>query len=260
MQTKINYAVVGAFFLGLLLVGITLILWLSSGISWERYQTYVIYMKESVTGLNIDSSVEYNGVNVGSVKRIELNQSDPHLVEVYVSLKEKTPVTEGTSATLTTRGLTGLAFIALQDKGDDLKPLLAKSGEDYPVIKTSPSLFMRLDTLLSQLTENVDTLSRSLQKILSPSNQKSFEHILEHLDQFTLMLSKQDQTIKGILQNANGTLSLIQQQTLPTVYQTFSNVNAFSLKANEFTSQLEQNPALILRGERNIVLGPGESP
>lgn len=274
MQTKINYTTVGGFFLGLLLIGIILILWLSSGISWERYQTYLIYMKEAVSGLNIDSAVEYNGVTVGSVKRIELNEKDPHIVEVYLSLKENTPVTEGTLATVTTRGLTGLAFIALQDKGDHLKKLLAKPGEDYPVIQTAPSLFVRLDTLLSRLTENVDTLSRSLQTLLSPYNQKAFQHILNHLDQVTLSLSKQDEQFERIMkntqtisaelipmiQNLNGTLNIFQQQTLPSLYQATNNTSEFSMKANELTHQFEQNPASILRGERNMILGPGEKP
>src|SRR5687768_2587669 len=111
METKVNYTIVGAFII-LLIAAICLgIIWLASGLSLEKYTTYLVYMQESVSGLSVDSTVEYNGVDVGKVKSIELNHKNPQLVEVLLSIKSTTPITRGTSATLTSRGVTGVVYI-----------------------------------------------------------------------------------------------------------------------------------------------------
>ena len=119
MDTNINYTAVGAFVIFLITAIILGIIWLSSGFSFEKYSTYMAYMQESVSGLSIDAPVEFNGVSVGAVKTIELNHKNPHLVEITFTIKSSTPITTNTIATLTTRGITGITYIALKDAGTD---------------------------------------------------------------------------------------------------------------------------------------------
>src|SRR3990167_1592668 len=112
METKVNYALVGVFVIALLAAIILVIIWLSSDFfTTGDFAYYKVYMKESVSGLASDASVEYNGVNVGSVCDIEINQQNPRLVELLLKVKEHTPITEGTKAKLDSRALTGIAFI-----------------------------------------------------------------------------------------------------------------------------------------------------
>src|SRR5436190_24002712 len=103
METNVNYTVVGGFVIILMACFVVAIIWLSSGFSLEKDSTYMIYMQESVSGLAPDSAVEYNGVDVGSVKSVELNAKNPQLVEVMVQIKHNTPITQGTIATLSSR-------------------------------------------------------------------------------------------------------------------------------------------------------------
>ena len=128
METNVNYTLVGAFVIILLASIIFVIIWLSSGLSLAQYSTYMIYMQESVAGLNVDAPVEYNGVDVGLVKEIELNRKNPQLVELTLGIKSNTPITMGTEAMLATRGITGITYIALKDKSADLRPLVAVPG------------------------------------------------------------------------------------------------------------------------------------
>src|SRR5438094_282825 len=100
MDTNVNYSLVGAFVILL--------------ISAIQYSHYLIYSQESVSGLSIDAPVEYNGVNVGSVRDISLDSANPHLVKLSLNISSSAPITNGTVATLTTKGITGVMFIALK--------------------------------------------------------------------------------------------------------------------------------------------------
>ena len=58
MDAKVNFAVVGAFVLVLGAALVAGVLWLSSGKSYRKaYDTYLVYMSESVGGLDPDAPV-----------------------------------------------------------------------------------------------------------------------------------------------------------------------------------------------------------
>src|SRR5476651_2573438 len=100
METNVNYTIIGLFVITIISFIILAIIWLSAGLSTENYSIYKVYMQESVSGLSPDSVVEYNGVNVGGVKSIELNRRNPQLVELLLKIKTNTPITRGTKAKL----------------------------------------------------------------------------------------------------------------------------------------------------------------
>lgn len=237
METKVNYAFVGAFVLSLLAAIVFSIIWLSSDVTLKRYTIYKVYMNESVSGLSVDSAVEYNGVNIGNIISMDINHQNPQLVELLLKIKSDAPITEGTRATLNSRGLTGLTYLALKDQGKNLEPLKTLPGEDYPVILTSPSLFLRLDTALSDLAKNVRQITTSIKSVFSDENQKSFRYIL---------------------QGTANTLQLLDQQTLPAANQALSNMSNMSNGLSEMTTELKRNPALLIRGREKQPLGPGE--
>ena len=137
----------------------------------------------------------------GSVTKLQLNRKDPHLVTVLMRIKSSTPITKGTVATLTSRGITGVAFIALKDMGTDPRALVTEPGQDYPVIPTSPSIFMRLDLALTKLTKNFETVADSIHALLDKGNLASIKKTLQHLDKVTGTLSKNSKKINTILTN-----------------------------------------------------------
>jgi phospholipid/cholesterol/gamma-HCH transport system substrate-binding protein len=181
METNVRYTVAGLFVLAMFTFIILGIIWLSSGFSNEKYHYYLVYMKESVSGLTVDSSVEFNGVNVGKIDQININKKNPQLVELVLKLKETTPVTMGTKAKLGVRALSGMTYILLEDKGNDKRPLLAQNGEPYPVIETTPSILIRLDTTLTQMSDSFRQISNSFKSLLSPENLQAIRRLLQKL-------------------------------------------------------------------------------
>lgn len=123
MEPKVNYTLVGLFlavFGAALLAGI---LWLSRTDYRGVYDRYYTYMDESVSGLSTDSSVRYNGVDIGRVKEIVLNADNPEQVRLALDLVRGTPIKEDTIAFLETQGLTGITTMNLRGGSAASSPL-----------------------------------------------------------------------------------------------------------------------------------------
>jgi phospholipid/cholesterol/gamma-HCH transport system substrate-binding protein len=258
METNVNYTVVGAFVIILVAFLVFGIIWLSSGFSVQTFTTYQIYMQESVTGLSIDAPVEYNGVNVGEVKTIELNRKNPHLVEVLLNIKTNTPITLGTTATLETKGITGIAYIALKDKSTDLTPLKALGNQPYPVIRTTPSLLLRLDTALNKLNDSFSRVSEAVSSLFDPQNQRSIKETLKNIDRITNTLAASSQKFTILLNNTaeasqqfSPTMTMFSTQTIPAMNNILYNLDSLS-------ADVKNNPSILIRGNAQQPLGPGE--
>ena len=73
MESKVNLSLVGTFVIVLTVAMIAAALWLTSGrYARKAYDPYETYMTESVSGLNLNSTVLYRGVEVGFVRQIAL--------------------------------------------------------------------------------------------------------------------------------------------------------------------------------------------
>lgn len=251
MEPNVNYTVVGAFTIALIAAIVLTIIWLSAGFTSEEYTPYLIYMNESVNGLSQDATVKYNGVDVGTIKSIELNPNNPQQVKLLVDIKVGTPITEDTVAMLDTQGITGLAYIDLKNMGPSKKPLPFLPNEEYPVIPTRPSIFVRIDTALSQLSTNMNLISQQVQILLSPENQRAFKHTLENLDQITQNTAKSTQQLPQVMQTFN-------TQTLPATNEILQNVETITNNLTNLSRSLKQNPSVIIRGKTPQPLGPGE--
>jgi phospholipid/cholesterol/gamma-HCH transport system substrate-binding protein len=182
METKVNFAIVGAF---VLLLGAALIggvLWLSSEKSYRKvFDTYLVYMEESVSGLTPDAPVRYRGVQVGRVRKIALARGNVEKVQLTLDIERGTPIKEDTVAVLVTQGLTGIAHVDLSGGTRDAPALQALPGEDFPVIPFGPSLLARLDTAVTTLIDSVTRSSESVNALLDEGNRAALKEALASL-------------------------------------------------------------------------------
>ncbi len=251
METNINYTVVGAFVIVLVAAIVMTIIWLSAGFSVDQYTNYQVFMRESVNGLAVDGTVEFNGVSVGTIKSIQISHKDPQVVILLLSVKSDTPITLGTRATLNMKGLTGIGYLALIDKGADPRPLTALPGQEYPVINTSPSLLVRFDTALTKLNESLHQVSVSVQSLLDPQNLRSIKQILQNMQATT-------QSMPKLMQTSQSAMQVITAQTLPAANQAMADLSVITRNLVSVSNEIKQNPAVLIRGVQPNALGPGE--
>jgi len=178
MESKANYAFVGLFVILLGMALVASILWLSVGIEKKSYQTYQVYIQESVSGLNKKAYVKYRGVEVGYVRDIALVPERPNEVLVLLDIEQGVPLKQDTLALLSIQGLTGLAYVELTGGSLDALPPVRKPGQDYPELKTQPSLFVRLDTGVSDLLDNLNNVSKTANHFLSNLDPETTDNLI----------------------------------------------------------------------------------
>lgn len=288
MESKTNYTLVGLFVVILTTGLLTTALWLSIGFDKKRYNNYVVFIREAVSGLTEESPVKYNGVQVGTVAKITLSRSDPRKVRLLLSIVEGTPITISTSATLISQGITGTTYVGLTASSSDLTPLKKLPGERYPIIPSKPSLFHQLDSVLKEVSESVQTVSTKLNTVLDNENIANFKQSLANMKTFSQVIAKHDKDISESLHNlakmsdsmpeavrsiskagvqltktmkaGENTINKISLQTVPPAVSLLQKLNTIATNLEKITSEMRQNPAVILRGTSKPTPGPGERP
>ncbi len=249
METNVRYTIAGIFVL-VLVAFITLgIIWLSAGFSVETYKIYQVNMKESVSGLNVDASVEYNGVNVGTVKSIKI--TDPEQVELLLRIRSSTPISQGTTATMNMRGLTGMTFVALRDKGTNKQKIKILPGQTYPIINTAPSILMRFDQALTEMNATFTRISSAIERLLNEENLNYIRDVLHNLKSVT-------EALAPMIRGGTDAFDMFNRETLPRTNQIILNMDELMSDVSSLAGELKNNPSVILRGKSPPPLGPGE--
>ncbi len=289
METKFNFTLVGLF---VIVLGAGIILstfWLSSLSDTQKYKYYLLYIKESVSGLSVQSSVKFSGVDVGFVSSISLDEKDSQQVRILLAIQEDVPIDESTRATLMAQGITGLYYVGLKNTKRAAPRLTVEAGNVYPVIKSEPSLLVQLDSALREITDNFKSITVDFNKLLDDKNQRAISNTLQHLETISGTLAENskeiDQTLKDttvmmgnlkvaskkfpeLVDTATNTLKSVQtasvdiqavaSQLLPGAIKLMQELDNVSMSLGSVASDIEQNPAIILRGKAPRALGPGE--
>ncbi len=207
METKVNYAAVGAFVLILGAVLVASVLWLASGGAFQkRFDLYLAIEDESVAGLNLNAPIKYNGVDVGKVQQIALDSGSPERVNLIFAIERGTPIKEDTVAVLRTQGLTGIAYVELSGGTVDSLPLRLKAGDRYPVIPTKPSLSARLEYVFSAVLAKLDSTSTTINALLSDANRAAFATTLADIAAVARTVAARQDAIDAGMRHAARTL------------------------------------------------------
>ncbi len=216
MNNRVNYSLVGFLVLLSLAMMIGFAYWLLKPSEEAEMKMYAIYFDESVLGLNLDAPVKYRGISVGKVVSLKINPNNSEQVEILVNILKTTPIKSSTVAQLTSQGITGLSYINLSFGDEKAEPLRAKKNEEYPVIKTIPSLLIKLENTFGDISFNLsETLYRTRQ-LLKEENQAEFSLLLKNS---ALFMSKMNQ--------------ILDEDTINNFQQTMKNLNSSSEKLDK---------------------------
>jgi phospholipid/cholesterol/gamma-HCH transport system substrate-binding protein len=162
METDKHYFIEGLFILGFCIAAAFFAVWLESTGRHDDV-VYRIHFPDSVSGLAVGDPVKYRGVDVGTVKAMEIDPVNPRLVRVDVRLRKATPVKTDTRASLTLKGITGVVFIELNGGDPAAQSLLAATPADkFPEI---PSEKTGLKAMLDDLPKMVAKFSALAEKV-----------------------------------------------------------------------------------------------
>jgi phospholipid/cholesterol/gamma-HCH transport system substrate-binding protein len=293
MDYKANYAVVGFFVIVLFAALVAGFVWLSGFSNRAEFKNYLVYAQDGVTGLTVDSPILFNGVKVGSVNQINLDEDNPQLVIFHLKIKQNIPITESTVATLIPQGITGLVYVGLMVKSPNAPPLKAESGQELPVISFEKPLITQITGVLPDLTKDLGGIAQGIKNVLTEENMNNLAETLSHLNSVTQDLDKQTESFNSSMKslniflknsakasqrfeatilaaqqavdqlkktsaNINLTINNLNQQMMPGAEELIRKLNDTSGNLQQISQDIKNNPSILIRGKQPAPPGPGE--
>ncbi|WP_170412188.1 MlaD family protein [Ruegeria arenilitoris] len=175
METRANYILIGAFTLAGILGAFGFFLWLAK-FEVSRQYAYYDVLFDNVSGLSAAGGVSYNGLPVGQVISLNLDEDDPSKVRVRLEVDADIPVTEDTIAQLQSLGVTGVSYVELTGG--------SASGAKLPqnsVIKSKRSAIQSLFEGAPKVLDEAVTLLENLNAVVDDKNRKYVSDILDNL-------------------------------------------------------------------------------
>lgn len=145
----------------------------------EGNRYYVNFTGMSVYGLNEGSQVKYQGVDIGSVREIEVNPKDLSSILVRLRIKRSFPVKKDMRAQLSYAGITGLRFVELSG-GDSRSEGLAPNG----VIPMKKGLGEKAEDIVS----NIDRAVKNINNLLNEERSEEISRIFENIEESTRLI------------------------------------------------------------------------
>ncbi len=179
MENRAHALAAGLF---MLLLGIGVLVaaqWFSRD-NYEKVQ-YTLVSNHSVSGLNVQAAVRLRGVEVGKVDTIDFDEEDPRNILIRINVKGGTRITRGTTAQLGTQGITGLAYIVLDDDGKN-KTFLPPSNDKDKRIVVEKSFLDELTGSGKDLISQFGQVAQRVNKLLEDKNQDQLIKTIAELE------------------------------------------------------------------------------
>jgi phospholipid/cholesterol/gamma-HCH transport system substrate-binding protein len=244
MENKAHALAAGIFVVVVAMLLLALGAWLTRDTGAR--DAYEISTRETVTGLQSQAPVRYRGVDVGKVSDIRFDPKVQGNVLLRLEIDRDAPVTRETFATLSFQGITGLAFIQLDDTGRPA-PRLAGSADDPPRIPLEPGLLANLQSKGEEVLERVEEATQRMNRLLGDENQRRFEVALESLGTAAADASRLARRLDGTvarrvdpaLAEATTTLRAVQQSAVE-VERTAESFGRTARRLNEADGPIDR--------------------
>lgn len=196
MENRAHALMAGLFTLVLLLAA-ALALWWFSG-TREQTHTYLLETRGSVIGLNLESQVRYRGIRAGKVIDIRPDADEPTKLLVEIIIGRQYRLTDRTVAKLNQQGITGLAYVMLEEKGDGQGTPLVINEAAPPRLTIQPGLLDALGDRAGDIAGQVAELTVRLNRLLDERNTRNIARTLDNLAEASDSLKEMPRIIAAL--------------------------------------------------------------
>ena len=195
METRANYVLIGAFTLAVIAAAFGFVLWFQSLHTTKARSPIRIVFEGPASGLRNGGSVNFNGIRIGEVISVKLD--NPRRVVALAMVENKAPIRKDTLVGLEFQGLTGVAAISLKG-GEEAAPPVPLDEDGIPVLSADPNA-------LQDVTEAIRATLQNVNRIVA-DNQESVKNSLRNLETFTGALARNSEKIDGIMVKVDGVM------------------------------------------------------
>jgi phospholipid/cholesterol/gamma-HCH transport system substrate-binding protein len=239
MENKSHALAAGAFVILVTALLVALAVWLMR--DTRSLDTLEFSTRESVTGLQPQAAVRYRGVAVGKVDAIEFDPQTRGNVLVKLAINQGTPISKSTFAVLGYQGVTGLAYVQLDEDGSPSELLTIPSGTALR-IPLKPSPLSKLSDQGASILLQVEETSKRLNQLLSPDNQKALMSSVQAIGASASNFSDQVSAMQKILDAQFGP----QRTDIPAlVKDTRQTMQALQVTASELNKTAQDTSKAV---------------
>lgn len=213
MENKSHALAAGSFVLLLSAVLVSLAMWLTR--DTRALNVYQLTGAVNVSGLQPQASVRFQGVPIGKVTTIGLDAQVRGQVRVSIAVDDSAPISTRTFATLGYQGVTGLAFIQLDDAAPDPKAVSSEPARLPPNsrIELRPGLLTKLSDRGERLLEQLEQSSQRVNQLLSEANQQTLMGAVSEIGQaageLRQLTAQTRSTLPTLLSSSQSTLDVV---------------------------------------------------
>ena len=188
METRANYALIGAFTLAVIAMLFGFVFWFSGSETGQGRQAVRVVFSGSISGLSKGSAVHFNGIRVGEVKELGLLPDDPRRVLSTIEIDRTTPLRSDTRARLEFQGLTGVAQVALIGGEPSAPALSAGPGQSLPTIFAERSDFQDLLESARKIAGRADDMLERVNRVVA-DNEAGITRTMQNVERFSKALN-----------------------------------------------------------------------
>ena len=189
METKANYALLGA----ATLIGAVLVMvfamWMANSEFRRGYHEYDVVFDGPVRGLAEGGEVRFNGIKVGEVQTLRIDPENTNRVLARVRISTDIPVREDSEARLEPVGITGVTLIQLSAGSESAAVIRPAFGAPPPQIIGKAS---QIDILVEQSEDIVRRASEAMaavRTLLTDENIARVSRIMADLETVSRQLA-----------------------------------------------------------------------
>lgn len=201
METRANFALIGAFTVAIVFAAFGFVYWFSGPSLTAQYKSYEIVFSGSVAGLSRGSAVQFNGLKVGEVTNLSIPEDDPSRVHALAQIAKTTPVKADTKARIEQSSLAGIPVVSLTGGTPDAPEPPIPRGQGYPRIEAERS---QIQNLLENLQRFAVKASDAFEKVdrLIDANADSLQAAAKNLETLSKTLADNSKNIDKLLGGA----------------------------------------------------------
>ena len=198
METRANHLLIGSFVIALIVAVINFVFWMQKGGADSQTRDYAIYFDGAVNGLSRASQVLFNGIRIGRVHAISIDEQNTSRVKVVVRLMQKAPIRRNSQAQIFSQALTGVAAVQISPGTMD-EPLLLASKEGAMLeIKASPVVSGSITEAMPELLGNANLLLKRLNTVVA-DNEASIRAAVKNAELFSETLAAKREDVATII-------------------------------------------------------------
>jgi phospholipid/cholesterol/gamma-HCH transport system substrate-binding protein len=196
METRANFVLIGAFTLAVIAAAFGFVMWFQSLHTTKARTPLRIIFEGPAAGLRNGGSVNFNGIRVGEVVSVKLD--NPRRVVALAMVANDAPIRKDTLVGLEFQGLTGVAAISLKG-GEEAAPSVPLDEDGIPVLTADPNS-------LQDVTEAIRGTLQNINRVVA-DNQEAVKNSLHNLEAFTASLARNSEKIDSMMLKVDGVMS-----------------------------------------------------